>query len=466
MQRISDFFTLQAASKLIKQRKLSAVELLEIQLKRIKLYDKQLNSFIFVCENEALAAARIADSEIASGRYKGPLHGIPIGLKDVYDTAGIPTTCHSKILQHNIPSQNAYSVERLKQAGAIILGKLATHEFAFGGPSFDLPWPPARNPWDISRFTGGSSSGTAAAVASGLVLGGTATDTGGSARTPAAYCGITGLKPTYGLISRTGISLLAPSLDHAALMAWNTEDCALLLQAMAGYDPSDPASVNFPIPDYSAKLNDEIKGLRIGFLRHFYTTTCKANPAVYNAIETAARKFEEMGCIVEEIELSPISEWAACGNLFMFAEAFSIHKTNLQNRFTDYGEIFRDRMVLGGLFTEEDYHHALCRKREFTQELDNVMKNFDIILTATTFNEAPKVEAVTKFSILERPALTIAFNLTGNPAMSLCCGFTDTRLPLSMQLIAKRFDEVTLLQVANAYENATPWRNLRPPDFG
>ena len=243
---VPDFLTIAEAGALIGKRELSPVELTESRLSRIDRLDGKLHSFIRVLREPALAAARAAEAEIMAGNYRGPLHGIPIGLKDIYETKGVPTTGHSKILIDHVPQQDATSVRLLTEAGAIVLGKLATHEFALGGPSFDLPWPPARNPWDTSRFTGGSSSGTGAAVAAGLVLGGTGSDTGGSIRGPAAFCGLAGLKPSYGRISRAGILPLAFSLDHAGPMAWTAEDCAIMLQAMAGHDPGDPASAGAP----------------------------------------------------------------------------------------------------------------------------------------------------------------------------------------------------------------------------
>ncbi len=459
---VSDYLTIADAARLIEKRELSPIELVESRLQRIEKFDKQLNSFICVLADEVRVAAHAAEAEIAAGHYKGSLHGIPIGLKDVYDVAGIPTTGHSKIMQNPIPTTDAYSVKRLKQAGAIMVGKLATHEFAFGGPSFDLPWPPARNPWDTTRFTGGSSSGSGAAVAAGLVLGSAAGDTGGSIRGPSAYCGLAGIKPTYGLISRMGILPLAYSLDHAGPMAWTAEDCAILLQAMAGYDPIDPASANYLIPDYREALTGDVKGVRVGLLRHFYTTDNEANSATRNAIDAAAKKLEEMGCEVQEIRLSPLSEWAACGGIIMLAEAYAIHENNLRIRFTDFGEVFRARMALAGLITCADYIQAVRRRRELIDEFDRAMTNLDVILTATTSREAPKIDAVGKFSIFERPLLTIPFNVTGSPAMSVCCGYTDDGLPLAMQIIGKRFDDAAVLRFADAYERVTPWRKRRP----
>src|SRR5437588_8269513 len=261
---VPDFLTIAEAARLIQQHELSPVELDDSRIARIEKLDGKLHRFIRVLADQARADARAAESEITAGKYRGPLHGIPIGLKDIYETGGIATTGHSKVMQDHVPKADAFSVRKLRDAGAIVMGKLATHEFALGGPSFDLPWPPVRNPWNTEHFTGGSSSGTGASVAAGLVLGGTGSDTGGSIRGPAAYCGLAGIKPTYGLISRMGILPLAFSLDHAGPMAWTAEDCAIMLQAMAGPDPADPGSANRPIPDYRAALHGDVKGLRIG----------------------------------------------------------------------------------------------------------------------------------------------------------------------------------------------------------
>src|SRR6476660_3201334 len=258
---VPDYLTIAEAAKLIHQRELSPVELVDSRLARIEKLDGKLHSFIRVLADTARAEARAAESDIAAGKYRGPLHGIPLGLKDIYETAGIPTTGHSKVMQDHVPKADAFSVKKLRDAGAVVMGKLATHEFALGGPSFDLPWPPARNPWDTTRFTGGSSSGTGASVAAGLVLGGTGSDTGGSIRGPSAFCGLAGIKPTYGIVSRMGILPLAFSLDHAGPMAWTTEDCAIMLHAMAGHDPTDPARASRPVPDYRAARRGPVRGL-------------------------------------------------------------------------------------------------------------------------------------------------------------------------------------------------------------
>ena len=459
---VPDFLTIAEASTLIGKRELSPVELTESRLTRIERLDGKLHSFIRVLREPALAAARAAEAEIMAGNRRGPLHGIPIGLKDIYETKGVPTTGHSKVLIDHVPQRDATSVRRLTEAGAIVLGKLATHEFALGGPSFDLPWPPARNPWDTSRFTGGSSSGTGAAVAAGLVLGGTGSDTGGSIRGPAALCGLAGLKPSYGRISRTGILPLAFSLDHAGPMTWTAEDCAIMLQAMAGHDPADPASADVPVPDYHAALSGDVKGLRIGLIRHFYDDDNRAEEATRQGIAAAVKVFENLGCSVRELRLSPLADWAACGVMIMLSEAYAIHQATLRERFGDYGEMFRDRMALAALVTGGDYVQAARRRRELAAEFATAMADLYLALTAAAPGVAPAIDAVGKFATFERPMLTMPFNVTGTPAMSVCCGYSVAGLPLSFQLAGKPFEEATVLRAAHAYEKATPWRSAHP----
>src|SRR6516164_10408732 len=459
---VPDYLTIAEAARLIEKRELSPVELVDSRLDRIARLDGRLHSFIRVLADAARHEARATEAEIAAGKYRGPLHGIPIGLKDIYETAGVATTGHSKVMQDHVPQKDAFSVQRLREAGAIVVGKLATHEFAFGGPSFDLPWPPARNPWDTTRFTGGSSSGTGAAVAAGLVLGGTGSDTGGSIRGPAAYCGLAGLKPSYGRISRAGILPLAFSLDHAGPMAWNAEDCGIMLQAMAGYDPADPASADHPVPDYRASLSGEVKGLRIGLIRHFYETDNPADEATRQGIAAAVKVFEDLGCSVRELRLSPLADWTACGMIILLAEGYAVHEATLHERFTDYGEAFRDRMALATLVTGGDYVQAVRRRRELVAEFATAMADLDLVITAAAPSEAPTFDAVGKFTNFERPSLTMPFNVTGTPAMSVCCGYTAAGLPLAFQLAGKPFDEVTVLRAAHAYERVTLWRSIRP----
>lgn len=454
--------TISQAARLFAARHLSPVELAQDCFRRIRQADHRLNSFLLLTEERALADARASERRWSNGCPKGKLDGIPIAHKDVYNTAGIRTTAHSRILENNIPSADAASVRKLAEAGTVLVGKLATYEFAIGGPSFDLPWPPARNPWNPDHVTAGSSSGTGAAVAAGFVLGGTGTDTSGSIRGPAALCGITGLKPTYGLISRRGILPLSYSLDHAGPLAWNAEDCALLLGAMVGYDPGDPASVDRPIEDYTAGINDGIKGLRVGLIRHFHEIDNPASVATLAGINSGLDVLRDLGATTTEVTMSPLIYYHACGSLIQFAEAFAIHGSLLRSRFYDYGEYFRDRVALGALITAESYVQAQRRRRQLCIEMARAIADVDVLVTASQASEALPIVSVPKWSAWERPGFSLPFNLAGYPAISVCTGFGHKGLPLAMQIVAKPFHEHILLRTAHAYESATPWRHGRP----
>ncbi len=460
---MDEFFTISKASGLIASRKLSPIDLTQHCLARIRRLDPVLHSFITVTEERALRDARAAEARVMAGTGRDKLDGIPIAHKDIYCTGGIATTAHSKQLQGYIPDEDAATVRKLAEAGTVLLGKLATHEFAFGGPAFDLPWPPARNPWNSDHFTGGSSSGTAAAVAAGLILGGTGSDTGGSIRAPAALCGITGIKPTYGLCSRVGILPLAFSMDHAGPLAWTAEDCALLLHAMAGPDPADPASAGRVAPDYTETLNDGVKGMRIGVVRHFHESDHPVSEGTRKGVDGAIDIFRRLGAEVREVQLPPLADYSACGWVILMTEAFAIHERWMQTSFEKYGELLRDRMALGGLISGADYVQAVRRRRELCAATAMAMKPIDILLTASQPGEAPRIDAVLKWSILEKPSFTIPFNVTGQPAISVCAGFGAGGLPVSIQLAGKPFDEATLLRAAHSFEQATQWRQHRPP---
>ncbi len=457
-----EFPTIAEAAQLLAARKLSPVELTQTCLERVRKLDGTLNAFLLVTEERALADAKAAEARVMAGTARGPLDGIPFAHKDIYNTAGIRTTGHSRLLETNVPTADATAAAKLAAAGTVMMGKLATHEFAMGGPSFDLPWPPARNPWNPAHFTAGSSSGTGAAVAAGMILGGTGSDTGGSIRGPSALCGIAGIKPTYGLVSRAGVLPLSFTMDHAGPMAWTVEDCALLLQAMAGYDPADPASANRPVPDYAAGLKNGIKGLRIGVVRHFFEQDHPVSPATRAAIDHALDVFEHLGADIREVTLSPMAEYHAVGSIILTAEAYAVHEPWLKDRFNDYGELFRDRVALGAFIRAADYVQAIRRRRMLCEEVRDAMADLDILVSASQPGEAPPITEVPKWGNLEKPSLTMPFNVTGNPAMSVCSGFGSGGLPVCMQLIAKPFDEVTLFRAGHAYETATEWRKKRP----
>ncbi len=446
----------------LRQRTLSPVDWVEALLARIERFDGELHAFLALTAAAARAQAVAAEREIASGSYRGPMHGVPYGLKDIYDTAGILTTAQSWVAHRRVPARDAYAQRRLREAGAILIGKLATHEFAYGGPSFDLPAPLARNPWGVAHFTGGSSSGSGVAVAAGLVPGALGSDTGGSIRIPAAHCGIVGLKPTAGLVSRAGVIPLSYSFDTCGPMAWTVADCAILLGAIAGYDANDPQSAKVPIPDYRAAIGRDIRGLRVGVVRHFFEADKPTDAPIKAAIAAALKVLAELGAEIEDVTLAPLDDFAACQWIATCVEANAIHDDNLRYRLADYGENFRYRILPGATLSAADYVQAQRLRRQLIAETRKRMEGFDVLLTATVPTVGPVVETMTLSSVLASRGITSAFNTLGWPALALCCGFTEAGLPLSLTIAGKPFDETTVLRVADAYERATPWRRRRP----
>jgi aspartyl-tRNA(Asn)/glutamyl-tRNA(Gln) amidotransferase subunit A len=452
--------TLATAAHGIKSGALSPVALTKAYLERIKRFDGALNSVVLLTEDRALADADLAEREIAAGRYRGPLHGMPYGLKDIIDTAGIRTTCHSRIHLERVPSADATVAARLKAAGGVLVAKLATHEFATGGPAFDLPFPPARNPWRTTHFTGGSSSGSGAAVSAALLPFALGTDTGGSIRLPAAYCGIAGLKATYGRVSRRGVAPLSFSLDHVGPLAWTVEDCALALQILAGHDASDPGSADLPVPDYAAALGAGIAGLTIGYVRAFHANG--ADPEMADGLDAAMAAFERLGAKVIEVTLPPMRLFQACARAISGAEAFSVHEQDLRTRPELYARVTRERLMLGAYVTAADYVQAQRLRRELTALVDEALRGVDVLATAAILAPAPRLDDVETGPWRSNPPITTPFNITGHPALSLCCGFSKSGLPLALQLAGRAFDEATLLRAGHAYEQATPWRERRP----
>ena len=454
--------TIAEAGRRIAAKEISPVELTEAYLTRIEATDHILHAYIRVLADSARAQARQAEKEIQSGGSRGPLHGVPLALKDIYETVGVPTTGHSKVLVDHVPKQDAETTRRLKEAGSILLGKLATHEFAFGGPSFDLPFPPARNPWNPDHFTGGSSSGSGAAVAAGLCAGALGSDTAGSIRGPAAFCGIAGIKPTYGLVSRRGVLPLAYSLDHCGPMTWTVEDSAILLQTIAGHDPLDPGSVQTPIPDYRTACRGGIEGKKIGVVRQFHERDHQGTPDAKKAFDDALNVLHGLGAELVEIELPHIWDFHACCFANMIGEAFAIHAQDLRERPDHYGEFMRLRMMMAGLMTVEDYLAAIRMRAGLKQAVDRALAGVDALVTVASFGPAPNIRGVGSFAFLDLPSLYAPFNVSGGPAISVCNGFADNGLPLGLQIVGKAFDEVSVFSVAHAYEQATPWRQKRP----
>ena len=452
------FLTIAEASRLIAAKKLSPLELTRALLERIGTLDPKLNAFITVTERQALAAARRAQA----AADKGPLRGIPVGYKDIYQTAGVPTTAHSRLLADNVPSEDAEAVRRLAAAGAVMLGKLATHEFAIGGPAFDLPWPPARNPWDTRRFTGGSSSGSGAAVAAGLVLGALGSDTGGSIRLPAAYCGIAGLKPTPGLVSRRGVIPLAPSLDTAGPMAWTAQDCAILLDAIAGYDPADPASVPGPRISYARAIAAPVKGVRVGLLRRFYEHDVPAAPEVLRMMNRSVSVLRDLGCRVEEATLPPVQEFNAVGRVIITAEAFALHEPTLKTRLADYSRVFRMRVLGGALIRAADYIAAQRRRTDLIAAATKLFQRFDVLLSVPTADAAPLVSEQRPVEGFARPFLTTVANVAALPSLVVCGGFTAAGLPLGIEIMGPAWGDHTVLRLGHRFELATGTRDRRP----
>jgi aspartyl-tRNA(Asn)/glutamyl-tRNA(Gln) amidotransferase subunit A len=456
------FHTIASANRAFAAKTMSPVELLQECQARIARLDPVLHAFIKQTPDRALADARASEARWSVGAPLGALDGIPIGHKDIYETAGIATTAHSKLLIDHVPEHDGTVVAKWRAAGVSLLGKLATHEFAFGGPSFDLPWPPARNPWNPGHFTAGSSSGTGAAVASGMVLAGTGSDTGGSIRGPSALCGLAGIKPTYGLCSRLGVLPLSYSLDHTGPMAWTVEDVALLLDAMAGPDAADPASAPGPAPNHSAALRQGVKGLRIGVTRDWFEHQHRVSDATLAGLAGAEATFRRLGAVVEDIALPSMAEYGACGFVILVTEAYAAHEPWMRTRFQDYGELLRDRMALGALVSGPDYMQAIRRRRELCAATAAAMQGFDLILTASAGGEAPPIDKVPKWANFEKPGFTIPFNVTGQPALSVCSGYGDGGLPVSIQIVGRPFADATVLAAGHAYETAHDWRSHRP----
>ncbi len=453
--------TLAQAAERIAARDLSPVEYTDALIARSEALQPQLNTFITPTFEQARRAARSAADAIAGGRYRGPLHGVPFAVKDIYDTAGILTSGHSRTCIDRVPEADSTCVARLHEAGAILTGKLATHEFAHGGPSFDLPWPPARNPWNTAYFTGGSSSGSGAAAAAGLAPITLGSDTGGSIRSPAGLCGVAGMKPTYGLVSRAGVLPNSFSYDHCGPLARTAEDCALILNAIAGHDPADPASSPAPVGDLTDGIANGIKGLRIGVIRHFWETDMRAHVDLGPAMERAIDVFKFLGATIDEIDLRPMQHYLDVKIVTAESELFSIHLPELRARPEAFGQDFRGRALAACLFTSEDYVRASRCRRVITTEMERLYQRYDLMLTANT-SAAPRIDRHNILSFWTSASLTTPFDVTGGPALALPCGFTQDGLPLSLQIVGRPFDDATVLRAGHAFEKETGYWTARP----
>ena len=456
------FLTIAELNRFYDDRALSPVEVTKQLIRRIAAHDGRLHSFLLVTEEVALAEAAAAERAMMAGTRRGPLHGIPYALKDIIETAGIRTTGHSKLRQDHVPAADADIVTRLKAAGGILIGKLATWEFALGGPSWDLPWPPALNPWDPQRLPGGSSSGAGAAVAAGFVPGAVGTDTGGSVRGPAALCGLAGLKPTYGRVSRRGVFSNTFSMDHCGPLTRSAEDIALFLNVIAGFDPEDPGSADLPVPDHAADLNRGVRGLRIGLAEDWYRAG-NAHPDVAPAVDGAVEVLRGLGAVVEPVRLSSLRDYTDCKTTISSVELFSIHERDLRTRPQDFGRILRNRVLPGALIRAEDYMAALRWRTALAREQADILRRVDAIVTAGALNVADAADPNQPDRLVGAPSITMPFSVAGVPALTIPCGFSRAEgLPLSLQIAAAPFAESMVLRIAHAYQQATDWHRHHP----
>lgn len=456
-----EMLTLTEAARLIAARKLSPVELLAACLARIDAADAQLNSFVTLTRERAVAEARAAETEITRSGPRGPMHGIPYNLKDIFETKGIRTTAQSRLLAEHVPVEDCDAQTRLAAAGGILLGKTATWEFAHGGPSWDVLFPPARNPWDLTKDPAGSSSGSAASVAAGMALATMGSDTGGSIRGPAAACGIAGLKPSYGRVSRRGVLPNCFSHDHAGPLAWTVADVAILMGIVAGHDPRDPGSADLPVPDYRTALTGEVRGLTIGIPWRWLEEEAPLSPGLRAGFDAALDVFRGLGASIRAIDLPPLADYDACKKVIAMSELFSIHGPNLRARPELFGASLRYRIIAGGLIRAEDYVQAMRMRVGLASRMQAALREVDLIMLPTA-EPAKTLQPVPPETLFTKTNFTTAFNVSGNPALALCMGFGADGMPLSLQIVGRLFDEAMVLRAGDAYERATPWRERRP----
>jgi aspartyl-tRNA(Asn)/glutamyl-tRNA(Gln) amidotransferase subunit A len=457
-------------ARLVATKAVSPVEVVQAHLDRIAALDGQVKAFITVMADAALQSAKAAEAAVMARESLGPLHGVPVGLKDLYCTRGVKTTAGSRILGDWVPAEDATVVSRLAGAGAIMLGKLNMHEFAYGPEGLNVHYGTSWNPWDASthRIPGGSSSGSGAGVAAGLCPGALGSDTGGSIRIPSSLCGLTGIKPTYGRVSRAGALPLAWSLDHVGPMCRSAADCALMLGAMSGYDPRDPSTSVLPVPDYTAALTGQVKGLRVGLLRRAFLES--AGEPQRRAVEAAVKALETLGASVREVELPQMKYAAGAAAAVISAESYAYHEPWLKSRIAEYGPDVRERLLVGAFVSGTDYLRGQRVRQLIRDEVDQVLGGLDVLIAPTLPIAAVPV-GTREVEIDGRPhpvrpslvRYTRPFNASGHPAASVPCGFTADGLPIGMQVIGRSFDEATVLRVADAYQLVTDWHARRPP---
>jgi aspartyl-tRNA(Asn)/glutamyl-tRNA(Gln) amidotransferase subunit A len=442
---------------LVQRREVSPVELTQACLEQVEAHQPAINAFITLLADAALAEARKAEHEIVSGSYRGPLHGIPIAHKDLFYTQGVRTTAGSKVLADFLPEHDATVVQRLKQAGAVLLGKLNMHEFAAGGTNVNPWYGAAHNPWNLEHITGGSSGGSAAALAVGMCLGATGSDTAGSVRIPSHCCGTTGIKPTYGRISCYGVVPLSWSLDHPGPMARSARDCALLLQVMAGFDPRDSASVDRAVPDFLADINAGVRGVRVGVPTSYFTEPLEAD--VERAWRSAIETLVGLGATPVEVAFPNLGPSMDIGAIIVRSECTAVHREWYAARPNDYGEGLKTRFAQGSSYSALDYVAAQRARDAVRADFRAAFERADVLVVPTMPFTAPRIdedfpETGTRF--------TYPFNLAGLPSLTLPCGFDATGLPTSVQIAAPQWQEALALRVGHAFQQATTWHKARP----
>jgi aspartyl-tRNA(Asn)/glutamyl-tRNA(Gln) amidotransferase subunit A len=455
-----------AAALALRNGEYSPLELTDAYLRRIEALNPTINAFITITAERARDDARRATEELAAGKVRGPLHGIPIAHKDLYETAGIRTTGGSKIHADYIPTADCTVVSKLRDAGTILLGKLNTHEYAYGVTTNNPHYGPTRNPWDLERIPAGSSGGSGAAIAAGLATAATGSDTGGSIRMPASLCGVVGLKATFGRVSKAGVMPLSYRFDHTGPLTRTVEDAALMLNAMAGYDPLDPATVRIPVADATADLGLGVRGLRIGVPRDYFFAELEDDVA--SALEAAIAELQRLGAQVREVAIPGVDEGLGGTFGYVLAEAQSIHAQSLRERPWDFGA---DVLEILSSYTPAatDLLSGLRAADALTAAMRTTLETVDVLLTPTTPIAAPLIgQEIVRYGSLEESVLgamircTAPFNTTHLPALSLPCGFNRLGLPIGLQIAGRPFDEATVLRVGYAYEQATGW-HLRSP---
>lgn len=434
---------------------LSPVRLAEHLIERIHRLDPELHAVLDIDERQVLADARAAHDEVRAGTVRGPLHGVPFGVKDVIDVAGVRTTCGSRLFEHCPPARDdAASVRNLRASGAIFMAKLTTFEFAFGGPNFDLPWPPARNPWNLEHHPGGSSSGAGAAVAAGLMPMAVGTDTGGSVRHPASACGIVGLKPTYDLVPLAGVFPVATPVDHVGSLTRTVRDSALMLSAMTG------GSVACPPSEESS-----LHGLRIGYVRHFHVEDVDADPEIAAALDRAAQTLEGAGATIVDVRLPAIEDLSAVWHALVFGHSWSVHRDWLRETPEKYGDITRQRVIAGAFLPSDALVRAEALQKSMAAGIDAVFRDVDVLLCASLMDLPCRIDdpAALARTGARGAGARLPFNVSGHPALAMMAGLSVTGLPIAAQLVGRHFQEDVVFRVARALERSLGVDALNPP---